>query len=74
MEDLNNTFDLLILEKNKEVDNLLLLKNKKVIKDKDKDKDSIDFLTKKTINKINDEIEKKLKASKSYKKTQLYNI
>lgn len=72
MEDLNNTFDLLILEKNKEVDNLLLLKNKKVIKDKDKD--SIDFLTKKTINKINDEIEKKLKASKSYKKTQLYNI
>lgn len=90
MELLVEKFDKLIEEKNKEIEKKYLLKTKKIatvsledIKEDDTDtnvivvidnKDTIDYTTKKTIYKINAELDRKYKSSKLYKNLQAYSI
>ena len=89
MELIVEEFNKLIENKNKEIENLIILKGKnKNLKDNTniddisnisldqplEDKDIIDYRTKQTISKILTEQDRKLKSSKAYKKKQDINI
>lgn len=64
---MNNKFDILLFNKNKEINELFITKyNKKSISD-NIDKDKIDYSTNKTLSAINNELERKYKSSKKYK-------
>jgi len=71
MDKMIENFNKIIDSKEKELEEILLSKNKKVINKLDKDQ--LDYATKKTITKIKAEEKRKLENSKEYKKKQ-YNI
>jgi len=71
MDKMIENFNKIIDSKEKELEEILLSKNKKVINKLDKDQ--LDYATKKTITKIKAEEKRKLENSKAYKKKQ-YNI
>ena len=71
MDKMIENFNKIIDSKEKELEEILLSKNKKVINKLDKDQ--LDYATKKTITKIKAEEKRKLENSKAYKKNQ-YNI
>jgi len=80
MDDINNIFDNIISNKTKEIEELynLKTKNRKMnvkvsVTDTDIDIDKTNYSVNKTISAINKEYDRKLKASKTYKKTQAAN-
>jgi len=68
MDKMIENFNKIIDSKEKELEEILLSKNKKVINKLDKDQ--LDYATKKTITKIKAEEKRKLENSKAYKKKQ----
>ena len=68
MDKMIENFNKIIDSKEKELEEILLSKNKKVINKLDKDQ--LDYATKKTITKIKAEEKRKLENSKTYKKKQ----
>ena len=78
MDALLYTFNIMIANKNKEVEEKFLLKTKKMRDSLQQEDitpvDTIDYITKKTIYKINAEKDRKYKASKAYKNSNTYDI
>lgn len=71
MDNLNYTFDTIIKNKNDEIDGLFNIKNEKMIKKTNpEDINKVNFCVSSTISKINNELDRKLKSSKSYKNKQ----
>lgn len=68
MEELNNKFDTILQTKMEEIQEILKGKTKKI--NKEIEKDVVNYCVKTTLAKINAEQDKKLKASKAYKKLQ----
>lgn len=71
MDNLNYTFDSIIKIKNDEIEGLFKIKNEKMIKETNpEDINKVNFCVSSTITKINNELDRKLKSSKSYKNKQ----
>ena len=70
MEDLNYKFDSILQTKTQELQEILKTKTRKMTKEVEKD--VVNYSVKTTLAKINAEQDRKLKASKAYKKIQQY--
>ena len=68
MEHLNNKFNIILQAKMEEIQEILKEKTKKTTKEIKKD--VVNYSVKTTLAKINAEQDRKLKASKAYKKNQ----
>jgi hypothetical protein len=71
-EDINKTFLEILNKKIKEIEEMYILKTEKK-KMTVSDPEKLDYFTKKQINAINTELDRKYKASKAYKRLQEYN-
>lgn len=73
MENLNYAFDNMLNIKNAQIEELYNIKNEKMIKDtSNEDINKINFCVSSTISKINNELDRKLKSSKTFKNKQNY--
>ena len=71
-KDINTEFENLMDKKTKEIEELYIIKTGKK-KMTVTDPEKIDYYSKKTLNAINAELDRKYKASKAYKKLQEYS-
>jgi hypothetical protein len=74
-KDINECFEEIINKKLDEINQMYILKTEKTANKKMNvsDPEKIDYFSKKQINAINTELDRKYKASKAYKNTTLYN-
>lgn len=70
--DINHTFVEILNRKIKEIEEMYILKTEKK-KMTVSDPEKIDYYSKKQLNAINTELDRKYKASKAYKKIQEYS-
>ena len=70
--DINHTFVEILNRKIKEIEEMYILKTEKK-KMTVSDPEKIDYYSKKQLNAINTELDRKYKASKAYKKLQVYS-
>uniref|UniRef100_A0A6C0IZX1 Uncharacterized protein n=1 Tax=viral metagenome TaxID=1070528 RepID=A0A6C0IZX1_9ZZZZ len=70
--DINHTFVEILNRKIKEIEEMYILKTEKK-KMTVSDPEKIDYYSKKQLNAINTELDRKYKASKAYKKLQEYS-
>ena len=71
-ENINECFEIIINKKMKEIEEMYILKTEKkkmIVSDPEK----LDYFSKKQLNAINTELERKYKNSKAYKNLQQYN-
>lgn len=71
-KDINTEFENVMDKKTKEIEELYIIKTEKK-KMTVTDPEKIDYYSKKTLNAINTELDRKYKASKAYKKLQEYS-
>ena len=71
-EDINQTFLEILNRKIKEIEEMFILKTEKK-KMTVSDPEKLDYFSKKQLNAINTELDRKYKASKAYKNLQAYS-